>query len=196
MASPRRLRSKLPPSRRYQCAPRSMWSQRILRVILITSTAWLHLNGHGHHDASSHCKKSTLKDGPMQFDQPEVQSPDVVTFTVQAERDAVVGLSPTSLGDREIYTIVIGGNLNTVSTIGRCEGDSCEWTVGPVSTPWILNASNPRGFWIETNGSYIAVGKLGRSEPFMYGVDPAPITVRFLGYASGSPCTWDFCGGY
>ena len=40
----------------------------------------------------------------MRFDQ-EVQSPGVVTFTVQAESSAVVGLSQTSLGDREMYTI-------------------------------------------------------------------------------------------
>ncbi|XP_038077114.1 uncharacterized protein LOC119744963 [Patiria miniata] len=135
---------------------------------------------------------------------------DRVKFTVQTDKQAVIGLSESTLGESNMYKIVIRTEPNKKSEVERCEtrgpdGFQCESWIPPVNTTGVLDPSQPRGFWIEwgitpaTRG-LIKVGELG-STPFMNRTtpDPSPIAIIYLGYATGPSCgesTWNFCGEF
>lgn len=61
-------------------------------------------------------------------------------------------------------------------------------SVVTVTTPKVLDATSPVGFWIRVSqqSGMIEVGKHGEDLPFVFWTDPAPIPVRYFSFSS-----WD-----
>ncbi|XP_022081752.1 uncharacterized protein LOC110974433 [Acanthaster planci] len=136
----------------------------------------------------------------LEFDR-EVTSLNRVAFTVKTDKEAIIGLSPSSLGvDPVMYKIVIGKAETGKSEVQRCQSSCSSWVM-PVAIADILSPTESRGFWIDWgNGNgLIKVGRRGEETPFMERTepDPSPIAIRYLGYATGASSgesTWNFCG--
>ncbi|KAI8513830.1 hypothetical protein Bbelb_081540 [Branchiostoma belcheri] len=115
------------------------------------------------------------------------------TFAVQADNDAHVALSAQRRDLDDMYEIVIGGWANLWSVIRRSkQGDhhASALTLG------INSPKQYRTFWITwSSDGTIAVGKGGKTQPFMQWRDPDPLPIAYAGYSTGWGSTgrWKFC---
>ncbi|KAI8483461.1 hypothetical protein Bbelb_387930 [Branchiostoma belcheri] len=98
------------------------------------------------------------------------------TFAVQADNDAHVALSAQRRDLDDMYEIVIGGWANTWSVIRRSKQGKHHASA------------------LTLDGT-IAVGKGGKTQPFMKWRDPNPLPIAYAGYSTGWGSTgrWKFC---
>ncbi|KAI8513804.1 hypothetical protein Bbelb_081280 [Branchiostoma belcheri] len=115
------------------------------------------------------------------------------TFAVQADNDAHVALSAQRPDLDDMYEIVIGGWANLWSVIRRSkQGKHCASAL----TLGINSPTKYRTFWITwSSDGTIAVGKGGKTQPFMQWRDPDPLPIAYAGYSTGWGSTgrWKFC---
>jgi len=107
-------------------------------------------------------------------------------FKVKTKNDAHILLAPSP--DSNGNEIVIGGWGNQRSVVRR--GKQGRSISSMTQTSDILSSSEFRGFWIKTylknNERVIKVGKEGESSPFMTGVDPDPLDIKYVALSA-----WD-----
>ncbi|XP_038071581.1 C3 and PZP-like alpha-2-macroglobulin domain-containing protein 8 [Patiria miniata] len=104
-------------------------------------------------------------------------------FQVKTATNAIIVLSPVLKDHNPMYEIILGAAANKEGAIRRCKQCPNKRTV---TEPGLVSGSQFRGFWItfDLNTGELAVGRAGQLKPFMTWVDPSPMDVKYVGFAS------------
>ncbi|XP_071945702.1 von Willebrand factor-like [Antedon mediterranea] len=129
------------------------------------------------------------------YNLPEIQSDvTLLEFEVRAYSDVYISLSSAKSDVDPMYEIVIGGTNDTRSEIKRCK--QCPTLATSVRSNGFVNMQTFTKFWIKLENGRISVGDEKSTYPFMFWTDANPLSIRYLGYSTGTNSIgiFRFCG--
>lgn len=119
-----------------------------------------------------------------------------IAFSVRANKDIYLALSPQPYQMDDMYEIVLGRNTGArAAFIRRCRGCRKSATVG-LSRSRFLSSEQFMDYWMSWEAGRVAVGYGGSEDAFLEWQDESPLAVRYVGFQSGRkvPATLQFCG--